>query len=254
MRGSGQWPMVSGQKNPRATGDWPLTFNAMEIRPLLLGHRGSRAEKSIPENTLASFDLALASGCDGFEFDVRLTADGQAVVCHDAKTRGLEIAQSPAQQLGLLLLRDVLTRYQSNAFLDIELKVRGLETITVDLLRKHAPARGFVVSSFLPEVLQTVNRLDATIPLGLICETREQFSRWLQLPVEYVIPHGALVRRDLISEDVISEMKAAGKKILVWTVNAPADMKRFSQRGVDGIISDDPKRLAVTLRRQIEKT
>jgi glycerophosphoryl diester phosphodiesterase len=241
--------MVSGQKNPRATGDWPLTFNAMEIRPLLLGHRGSRAEKSIPENTLASFDLALASGCDGFEFDVRLTADGQAVVCHDAKTRGLEIAQSPAQQLGLLLLCDVLTRYQSIAFLDIELKVCGLETITVDLLRKRAPARGFVVSSFLPEVLQTVNRLDATIPLGLICETREQFSRWLPLPVEYVIPHSALVRRDLISE-----MKTAGKKILVWTVNAPADMKRFSQRGVDGIISDDPKRLAVTLRRQIEKT
>ena len=51
----------------------------MEI-PLLLGHRGARVGKSIPENTLASFDLALASGCDGFEFDVRLTADGQAVV------------------------------------------------------------------------------------------------------------------------------------------------------------------------------
>ena len=48
----------------------------MAIRPLLLGHRGARAEKSISENTLASFDLALAQGCDGFEFDVRLAADG----------------------------------------------------------------------------------------------------------------------------------------------------------------------------------
>jgi glycerophosphoryl diester phosphodiesterase len=42
-------------------------------RPLLLGHRGARAVKSIPENTLASFDRAVADGCDGFEFDVRLT-------------------------------------------------------------------------------------------------------------------------------------------------------------------------------------
>jgi glycerophosphoryl diester phosphodiesterase len=228
----------------------------METRPLLLGHRGARSEKSIPENTLASFDLALAQGCDGFEFDVRLTADGQAVVCHDAKTGGLTIAQTSAEKLALPLLREVLTRYRSTAFLDIELKVAGLETITADLLRQHAPARGFVVSSFLPEVLEAIHAVDAAIPLGLICETRVQFSRWPQLPVEYVIPHYTLVGRERISEDVISEdviskdviskIKAAGKKILVWTVNVPADMRRFAQRGVDGIISDDPKRLAFT--------
>jgi glycerophosphoryl diester phosphodiesterase len=225
----------------------------MEFRPRLLGHRGARAVKSIPENTLASFDLALACGCDGFEFDVRLTADRQAVICHDAKSSGLEIAQSPAQRVALPSLREVLSRYQSTAFLDIELKVPGLETITADLLRKLAPARGFVVSSFLPEVLQALHGLDASIPLGLICETRVQFSRWQQLPVEYVIPHYALVRRDLISRDVISKMKAAGKMILVWTVNVPAQMKRFAKWGVDGVISDNPKRLVFTLRRQMEK-
>jgi glycerophosphoryl diester phosphodiesterase len=220
----------------------------METRPLLLGHRGARAEKTIPENTLASFDLALAQGCDGFEFDVRLSADGQAVICHDATTRGLEIAQTSAQQLGLPLLREVLTRYQNTAFLDIELKVSGLETITLELLRTLAPARGCVVSSFLPEVLQAMHGLDASIPLGLICETRAEFGRWPESPVEYVIPHYKLLRQDLVSE-----MKTAGKKILVWTVNAPADMKRFAQWGVDGIISDNPKRLVLTLGRQRKK-
>ena len=49
-----------------------------------LGHRGARAVRQIPENTLASFELCLQHGCDGFEFDVRLSADGQAVICHDA--------------------------------------------------------------------------------------------------------------------------------------------------------------------------
>jgi glycerophosphoryl diester phosphodiesterase len=224
----------------------PIESNAMEI-PLLLGHRGARVGKSIPENTLASFDLALASGCDGFEFDVRLTADGQAVVCHNAKIRRLEIARSPAKQLALPSLCEVLARYQSTAFLDVELKVSGLETIAADLLRKLAPARGFVVSSFLPEVLQTIHGLDATIPLGLICETRTQLSRWLQLPVEYVIPHFRLVRQDLTAE-----IKSAGKKIFVWTVNDPADMKRFSKWEVEGILSDHPKRLALTLGRRIE--
>jgi glycerophosphoryl diester phosphodiesterase len=220
----------------------------MENRPLLLGHRGVRGRKSTPENTLASFDVALASGCNGFEFDVRLTADGRAVVCHDAESQGIEIARSSAKELAkelkLPLLREVLTRYQSTAFLDIELKVPGLERITVDLLRQYAPARGFVVSSFLPDVLEAVHGLDAAIPLGLISETQVQLGRWLPLPVEYVIPHHILVRRELVAE-----IKAAGKKILVWTVNAPADMRRFSQWGVDGMISDDPELLALTIKK-----
>jgi len=211
--------------------------------PLLLGHRGARGEKTIPENTPASFDLALAQGCDGFEFDVRLTGDGHAVLCHDASAGELEIADSTIQQLSLPRLDDVLTRYQSTTFLDIELKVPGLEQITADLLRKSTPARGFVVSSFLPQVLQTMHRLDASIPLGLICETEAELRHWHEFPVEYVIVHHKLARKDFVSEG-----KAAGKKIFVWTVNVPAEMKRFVKLGVDGIISDHPKRLALTAK------
>jgi glycerophosphoryl diester phosphodiesterase len=219
--------------------------NEMPIRPLLLGHRGVRAEKAIPENTLTSFDLALAQGCDGFEFDVRRSADGQAVICHDASTQGREIAHSSAEQLALPLLREILTRYRGSAFLDIELKVPGLERSTRDLLRECAPARGYVVSSFLPETLQTLHEIDAAIPLGLICETQAQFTLWPNLPIEYVIPHHNLVRQSFIPK-----IKAAGKKILVWTVNVPDDIKRFSAWGVDGIISDHPKRLALTVGRR----
>ena len=212
------------------------------IRPLLLGHRGARVEKSIPENSLASFDRALAHGCDGFEFDVRLSADGQAVTCHDATVHGFEVANSLAPELRLPLLRNVLKRYQTTAFLDIELKVAGLEAITLDLLRAFTPRLGFVISSFLPEVLQTVHAIDPNISLGLICETRSQLSLWHSLPVIYVIPHYRLV-----GKRVIGEIKSAGKKVLVWTVNSTKEMKRFSKWGADGIISDDPKRLALTL-------
>ncbi|MGB8583271.1 MAG: glycerophosphodiester phosphodiesterase [Candidatus Sulfotelmatobacter sp.] len=213
----------------------------MPIRPLLLGHRGARAEKSIPENSLASFDRALAHGCDGFEFDVRLSADGVPIICHDPTVQGIEVARSRASRLGLPLLRDVLERYQPTAFLDIELKVPGLETVTLDLLRGFAPRRGYVISSFLPEVLQTVHADDANIPLGLICETRAQFNLWPAQPVDYVISHYTLTE-----QNVIAEIKSAGKKLLVWTVNSAKEMKRFSKWGVDGIISDNPERLALT--------
>ena len=212
-------------------------------RPLLLGHRGARALKSIPENTVASFDQALADGCDGFEFDVRLTADGVPLVCHDPQTGSIEIARSSAEQLSALpQLQDVLARYRDRAFLDIELKVSGLEKITVALLQQHPPRRGFVVSSFLPEALRGVHALNTRIPLGVICETKAELSSWSELPVDYVIPHYTLVDPGLMSG-----LKAADKKILVWTVNTPADMKRFAVLGVDGIISDNTSLLCHTL-------
>jgi glycerophosphoryl diester phosphodiesterase len=211
-------------------------------RPLLLGHRGARAVQSIPENTIASFDRALADGCDGFEFDVRLTEDEEAVVCHDAKVSGYDVSRTLAKQASQLpRLRDVLQRYR-DSFLDIELKVKGLERILLDLFLRHKPRPGFVVSSFQPGALKSVRALDATIPLGLICESKTQLRLWSELPVQYVIPH-----YDLAEPDLIRKIKGAGKKVFVWTVNDPADMQRFAECGVDGIISDDTSLLCRTL-------
>jgi glycerophosphoryl diester phosphodiesterase len=215
----------------------------MSTRPLLLGHRGARAVKSIPENTIASFDRALADGCDGFEFDVRLTGHSEGVVCHDPKAGTVEIARSSAQQLaGLPLFQDVLDRYFDTAFLDIELKVAGLEKVVIAGLVRKKPRRGFVISSFLPEVLRSMHAEDSSIPLGLIGETTAQIDLWKKLPIQYVIPHRRLVRQDLTAQ-----IKSAGRRILVWTVNDPTEMKRLAEGGVDGIISDDPVLLVKVL-------
>lgn len=57
--------------------------------PALVGHRGALSIPSgdctelIPENSLPAFSLALAHGCQGFECDLRFTADGHVVVFHD---------------------------------------------------------------------------------------------------------------------------------------------------------------------------
>ncbi len=140
--------------------------------PLLLGHRGVRGPKSARENTLAAFDFALSQGCDGFEFDVRLSSDGEAVICHDATVRNRKIAECSSEQLRLPLLRDVLQRYRDRAFLDIELKVPGLETLTIDLLEAFPPAKGYVISSFLPEVLEKIYRLNAGTKLRTYLRNR----------------------------------------------------------------------------------
>jgi glycerophosphoryl diester phosphodiesterase len=201
--------------------------------PLLLGHRGARASRNIPENTLASFELCLQHGCDGFEFDVRLSADAQAVICHDAIYGGMSIAAATAESLALPALEEVLRQFAERAFLDIELKVAGLERQTISALLAHPPRKGYVVSSFLPGVLASVRDVDPTIPLGFLCDSRDQLRDWSETPAEWVIPHFKLA-----DEELISSVHAAGKKIMVWTVNRAARMRELAAWGVDAIISD----------------
>ena len=215
----------------------------MTLNRLLLGHRGARAVTSIPENTFASFDRALDDGCDGFEFDVRLTADGQPVVCHDPQYRGITIAQGNRQDLrDIPGLEDVLDRYIARSFLDIELKVPGLEERTASLLASHSAPHGCLVSSFLPGVLRRFRQFGSEVPVGFICDRRDTVVQWRELPVDYVIPHHKLVTRQLLDQ-----VHGEGKKLMVWTVNARDDMVRFAEWGVDGVISDDTRLLTHTL-------
>jgi glycerophosphoryl diester phosphodiesterase len=217
----------------------------MASHPLLLGHRGLRLRGlRIRENTLSAFDLALQHGCDGFEFDVRLTADGRAVICHGARFAGITIARAACMRLqALALLEDVLARYASRAFLDIELKVRGVESYVLEAISKFPPQRGYVVSSFLPGVLVDLRTRSKSVPLGIICETRKQLSAWREVPVEYVIAH-----QRLLTPALIADAHAAGKKVFGWTINKKVSMIRLAKCGVDGIISDKTELLVATFR------
>jgi glycerophosphoryl diester phosphodiesterase len=210
--------------------------------PLLLGHRGARAFRNIAENTLASFELCLQHGCEGFEFDVRRSGDGCAVVSHDATVGGIEIEKTPANTLPLATLDDVLRQFAQRAFLDVELKVPGLEPLTLGSLRKHPPPKGFVVSSFLPEVLTAIYQLDPAIPMGLLCESKKQLRSWPQTPAAWVIPHWKLADQELVEM-----LHSAGKKIMLWTVNRADRMREFQAMGVDAIISDETQLLVRTL-------
>jgi glycerophosphoryl diester phosphodiesterase len=212
--------------------------------PLLLAHRGARGGGSSGENTFSAFDRALEAGCDGFEFDVRATEDGCAVVCHDPKTEGKVVSRTGCAQLPHLpRLEEVLRRYRQRGFLDIELKVRGLENKVLAALRECQPACDFVVSSFRPEIILELKARSALAPVGIICERSHQLMNWRKLPVEYVIVH-----RSLLSRKLVQLVQAAGRKIFVWTVNNQRSMLKFAGWGVDAIISDNAKLLLDTLK------
>lgn len=215
---------------------------------LLLGHRGAR--QHAPENTFAAFDLALAQHADGFEFDVRCSRDLQTVICHDPQFRRLAVRRSTLKQIRAACaspkaippsLRGVLERYGPQAFLNIEVKVRGMEEAVIREVRR-ARLRRYFISSFLPGVVRRLHGLDPSLELGALAQTRWQLRRWHRLPVHYVVPH-----YNLLSRRLVRKLHDAGKLVVTWTVNDPRKMLRAAALGVDGIISDDPALLVKTL-------
>ncbi|MGZ4897870.1 MAG: glycerophosphodiester phosphodiesterase [Candidatus Angelobacter sp.] len=221
----------------------------MPAKLLLLGHRGARLYA--PENTIAAFDLSLDHGVDGFEFDVRCTRGRRSIVCHDPRLNRLVVRKHTFRQLQASCasanecapsLEDVLDRYARSAFLNIEVKVRGMEPLVARAVKRVRPRRGYFISSFLPSVVRTLHALDSSLVLGALAQTRWQLRRWNKLPATYVVPHYRL-----LSPRLIENLHAAGKTVVTWTVNDPRRMLRAARMGVDGIISDDTKLLVETL-------
>jgi len=202
---------------------------------------------------MAAFDYALANGCDGFEFDVRYTRDRRSVLSHDSKLNRKEVAITEYAGLDrrcgykLACLEDVLTRFGHTAYLDIELKVPGNEEAVVATLRANPPRHGYVVSSFLPDVLRRLHELDPSLALGFICEHPDEARGWTDLPITAFVPSFSLV-----SQRLIDEVHAREVRLLTWTVNDSYDLLRLAGWGVDGLISDDPRLLARTFPRHRE--
>jgi glycerophosphoryl diester phosphodiesterase len=243
---------------------------------LLLGHRGCRGE--FTENTLAAFDHAIDCGCDGFELDVRMSADAVPVIWHDARVRGRSIARHTFAELRercagtsphirqmradvghprrsgrgrgaieLCQLEEVLARYAQVGWIDIELKARGAEVQVAALLRRYRPARGFIVSSFLKPVLLEIHRIDPELPLAFIFDRMPREKTWRELPIQFVKPAARLV-----TAARVRRFHEAGMKVLTWTVNRPAAMRRLCEAGVDGMIGDDPAVLGAASLRSLE--
>lgn len=228
-------------------------------RPLLLGHRGARPVSRVglgaggahvpPENTLPCFEYALANGCDGFEFDVRITRDERPVICHNARLHGCNVAASSFERLSsrsgtqLACLEDVLQAFGDRAYLDIEVKVAGAEELMVRAIRHCRPPDGYLVSSFLPEVLCRLHELDPALPLGYLCDRSRNISLWRRLPIEVFLPH-----HKLITQTMVDQVHERELRVFTWTVNSATELRRLDEWGVDGLISDDPKLLSEIFR------
>src|SRR3954471_13623680 len=99
-----------------------------------IGHRG--APREFPENSLPSFQRALALGADAIELDVHVSSDGVVIVHHDPDIRSRPIRTMPWSALsrvelapGVFIpsLEQVLDLIGSRATVYVELKGEAVE-------------------------------------------------------------------------------------------------------------------------------
>lgn len=214
---------------------------AMQRRPWIVAHRGACLEA--PENTLEAFEAAVRMGADMIEMDVRATRDGRLVVHHDRRLGGAPIRELRFRSLrreapAVPLLEEVLRLLAGRIRLDVELKETGTEAAAVTLCRRRLPARTFVLSSFLPQVLKSCRRLDPDISLGLI--TRRDGWGALALCLGQGWPW-LILEDELATRALLKRCRASGVSVLVWTVN---DARRLAEllrrKTLGGIVTDQP--------------
>jgi glycerophosphoryl diester phosphodiesterase len=235
---------------------------------LIIAHRGSSGYK--PEMTIPAYELALKQNVDGFETDVRLTKDLELVGIHDRKTgrvadRDLVVSKSTLKKLQeldfsskgtkakVMTIREFLTlAIDSGKSLTLTIeskhvtKYHGLlehklnELLTEYNLNKNQHDRvKIVLMSFNPLAVLRFSKLNPLVPRVQLKEKSYPFLHLYPNPgnPEIVGPGIELL---LKRPDLIEKFKDQGKKIFVWTVNSPQDMRFCLERGIDAIITNYP--------------
>ena len=221
--------------------------------PLVFGHRGAPAE--LPENTIAGFRRALEQGADGVELDVHLSADAVPVVIHDPALERTTAGQGRVLDLAWADLRPFVPSLDdvvhwaagARAWLNVELKAAGTEAPTLAVLERHGVLDRTVVSSFSPEVVREVRRLEPAVPGYLLTETWDRAAR---AAVRKSGATGVCLGNDAATEPVLQQLRHVGLPVIVWTVNDSPRIRTLIRARVSGIISDHPGR-AADLRRQL---
>ena len=238
--------------------DWPY--------PQLVAHRcgGSLA----PENTLAGFDACVRHGYRMVEFDAKLSADNQLFLLHDdtleRTTNGhgaaadYTWAQLAALDAGawygpqfagtrLPMLADAAARCARDGIAaNIEIKpCPGRDEITGRLVASGALTlwQGQtppLLSSFSFDALAAARDAAPSLRRGMLFE--EVPADWLRIVRELDCVSLHASHRHL-SEPLVADIRAAGLRVLAYTVNEPARALLLAQWGVDMICTDRIDRL-----------
>jgi glycerophosphoryl diester phosphodiesterase len=200
-----------------------------------IGHRGAKGHS--PENTIESFEKALALGCDEIETDVWLADDGRLLISHDRPRPDVK-----------LTLQEVLDFCRGKMGVNVELKCEMNEkgahqtgAFVGKLLAERRDPEAYVSSFWWaalegtrvagPAVRRAFLLADSPDRSSLM-ETARGMRLWALHP-----------NRIYVTPEFVKAAHSAGIKVNAWTVNEAREIALFREWGVDGIMSDFPERV-----------
>ncbi len=236
--------------------------------PIILGHRGSPHEA--PENTLPSFLWALEQGADGIELDVHLTRDGAIAVAHNyalhkttngkgllarrtlAELKSLDAGAAFSSKFAgtpIPTLEEVIEAVDKKACIMIEIKTytgkanKRIACAIAGVVGSYGLYERTVISSFNPQILKQVKQADRRIPTGWLHNFIFPVSPGSCSFALFGKPDVLHPFHKYVNNKYMEIARRCGCRVIPWTVNEAAEVKRLIGLGVDGMITDRPGRL-----------
>ncbi|OQE42318.1 hypothetical protein PENCOP_c004G03985 [Penicillium coprophilum] len=247
----------------------PVT-HAFPRLPQAIAHRGFKGQ--YPENTLLSIDGAIRAGAQALELDLHISRDGIVVLSHDASLmrcygikkkvidcdweylKTLRTLQAPHEPMPRLI--DVLEYLsqpgRENLWILLDIKLanepfdimkriaKTIESVPIPAIGREWHRRivlGCWSARYLPARAQHL----PLYPVTLVCVDVSYARQFLQVPlVSFNI--NQMILMGPLGRGFLDEVRAAGRRVYVWTVNAPNLMRWCIRHEIDGVISDEPGR------------
>lgn len=218
---------------------------------------------------MLAFSEAVREGVDMIEFDVQLSKDRQVVVIHDSDL--LRTTNTPGQVYDKTL--DELKRLDAGSFLsseftgeeipelnelswlplgcswlNLEMKEEAfqyvdagfLENTVIHFLKSHSLLKRTIISSFYHPSLQNIRRLCPEALIGVLTD-KETFNMVDLLAIsDAVNAYSIHCDMECLSDAFINNAHKRGKKIFVYTVDDPEEMRLLRNKGIDGIFTNKP--------------
>lgn len=113
----------------------------------------------------------------------------------------------------------------------------------IDILHNYNITNNVIIQSFDVRALQYVKQIDPTIKTSYLLEDKlDSIDNIIKisnsLGVKIISPDF-----HLIDKNFVKKMQENGLEVLVWTIDTIDDLKKVIDYGVDGVISNDPKKM-----------
>ncbi|CZT08836.1 uncharacterized protein RCO7_03493 [Rhynchosporium graminicola] len=236
--------------------------------PQAIAHRGYKA--MYPENSMGAFKGAVEVGAHAIETDVHLSRDGVVVLSHDATLKrcfGLEEKKTSSadaeigrssgipdnawvggyldsvRHQGMCAARDFKTRLLTSGKLEDD--PDALLGSIAAAIRSVKPSRRWAERILLgcwnAKYLPFCNKHLTEFPIAHIGWNIPYARQFLEIPgISF-----NMFQRMMIGpggEKFMRDVRKAGRSLFLWKINDDNAMRWSISKGVDGVITDDPKR------------